>query len=60
MTIEKYDPFARGPHPVAVRSATWRDAGRGCSLEVEWWYPALDGYAGLDLAVMELRGGAGP
>ena len=49
MTAENYDPFARGPHPVGVRSETWRDAGRGCSLDVEIWYPALDGYAGQDL-----------
>ena len=49
MTTEKYDPFARGPHPVGVRSENWRDAGRGGSLDVEVWYPALDGYAGQDL-----------
>ena len=49
MTTEKYDPFARGRHPVGVRSATWRDAGRGCSLDVEMWYPAVNGYTDQDL-----------
>ena len=49
MKTESYDPFARGPHPVGVRSETWRDAGRGCSLDLEIWYPAPDTYAGQDL-----------
>lgn len=49
MKTETYDPFARGLHPVGVRSETWRDAARGRSLDVEIWYPALDAYAGQDL-----------
>ena len=49
MKSETYDPFARGPHPVGVRSETWRDAARGRSLDVEIWYPAPDACAGRDL-----------
>jgi dienelactone hydrolase len=45
-----YDPFARGPHPVGVRSAEARDAARNRSLPVELWYPASDTHAGQDLA----------
>jgi dienelactone hydrolase len=45
-----YDPFARGPHPVGVRSAEAPDAARNRSLPVELWYPATDTYAGQDLA----------
>jgi predicted dienelactone hydrolase len=45
-----YDPFARGPHPVGVRTAEVRDAGRDRRIPVEVWYPASDTYAGQDLA----------
>ncbi len=44
-----YDPFARGPHPVGVRSVELHDAGRGRTLPVEIWYPATAEYAGRDL-----------
>ncbi|MDW3219520.1 MAG: alpha/beta hydrolase [Acidimicrobiales bacterium] len=42
-----YDPFARGPHPVGVRSATVDSAGR--SVPVEIWYPTRDSNVGKDL-----------
>ncbi len=43
-----YDPFARGPFPVGVRTL---DAQRGPrSLPIELWYPATDEYAGRDVA----------
>lgn len=44
-----YDPFARGPHPVGVRSETWFDANRNRELPVEIWYPATDDHTGADL-----------
>lgn len=44
-----YDPFARGPHPVGVRTATLADDSRGRTLPVEIWYPASDGHRGADL-----------
>lgn len=44
-----YDPFARGTHPVGVRSETWTDTGRGRTFGVEIWYPAVAGHAGDDL-----------
>jgi predicted dienelactone hydrolase len=44
-----YDPFARGAHPVGVRSDTWTDASRDRALPVEIWYPAASGHAGQDL-----------
>jgi predicted dienelactone hydrolase len=40
----RYEPFARGPHPVGVRSADLVDAGRGRRLTVEVWYPAAPEY----------------
>lgn len=44
-----YDPFARGPHPVGVRSESWTDASRGRTLPVEIYYPADDRHRGQDL-----------
>ena len=45
-----WDPFARGPYPVGVRSTTVVDAARdGRSLPVEVWYPAARAHAGQDL-----------
>jgi len=44
-----YDPFARGEHPVGVRTETWTDAARSCDLTVEIWYPASGDFAGQDL-----------
>ncbi len=45
-----YDPFARGPFPVGVRTLDARDAARGGRrLPIEVWYPATDAHAGQDL-----------
>lgn len=44
-----YDPFARGPHPVGVRSETWSNSDAGRSLDVEIWYPAAADLTGADL-----------
>ena len=44
-----YDPFARGPHPVGVRSETFTDTARNRALPVEIWYPAAAEHAGDDL-----------
>jgi predicted dienelactone hydrolase len=45
-----YDPFARGPHPVGVRTLSLSDAARGNrALPAEVWYPAADVHAGRDL-----------
>lgn len=45
-----YDPFARGRHPVGVRTVTLTDETRGQRvLPVEVWYPATAAYAGQDL-----------
>ncbi len=45
-----YDPFARGPFPVGVRTFTLRDRTRDDrTLAVEVWYPATDAHAGADL-----------
>lgn len=46
----KYDPFARGPHAVGVRTAYVSDASRSRDLPVEVWYPATQAYAGQDTA----------
>jgi dienelactone hydrolase len=45
-----YDPFARGPHPVGVRSRDLHDAARSRHLPVEIWYPAAPRHAGEDQA----------
>ena len=44
-----YDPFARGPLPVGVRSFEVTDPSRERTLPVEFWYPASDAHAGQDL-----------
>lgn len=48
-----YDPFARGPHAVGVRSGAVSPAGRaggsGPTIPVEIWYPARDSNLGKDL-----------
>jgi dienelactone hydrolase len=46
-----YDPFARGPHPVGVRTLHGSDPARGGRpLPVEVWYPADERHAGEDAA----------
>jgi dienelactone hydrolase len=46
-----YDPFARGPHPVGVRTQRVSDAARGGrTLPLELWYPAQERHRGEDLA----------
>lgn len=44
-----YDPFARGPQPVGVRTVDLDDASRGRRLVAEVWYPATGEHAGADL-----------
>lgn len=44
-----YDPFARGPRPVGVRSLELADAPGRSPLAVEVWYPAAPAFAGRDL-----------
>lgn len=45
-----YDPFARGPFPVGVRSLLPADASRQQRpLPIEVWYPATPSYRGQDL-----------
>src|SRR5438876_152784 len=47
----EFDPFARGPFPVGVRSGQLRDARRhDRPLPFEIWYPAAPGFIGLDLS----------
>jgi len=41
-----YDPFARGRHPVGVRTTEARRGDR--TLPIEIWYPATDAHAGED------------
>ncbi|HYC00144.1 MAG TPA: acetylxylan esterase [Candidatus Limnocylindrales bacterium] len=45
-----YDPFARGPHPVGVRTVDLTDASRSRWLPTEVWYPATAAHAGKDTA----------
>lgn len=47
--MTEYDPFARGPHPVGVRTIEVADAERDRMVPVEVWYPATDRYAGQDV-----------
>ncbi len=47
--MSTYDPFARGPHPVGVRTAELHDASRDRTVPVEVWYPATADLAGADL-----------
>ena len=44
-----YDPFARGPFPVGVRTQELIDESRQRKFPVEFWYPATDEYKGQDL-----------
>jgi dienelactone hydrolase len=43
-----YDPFARGPYPVGVRTFQARDKSRDRTFSCELWYPATSEYAGQD------------
>jgi len=45
-----FDPFARGLHPVGVRTLSYRDEPTGRTLPFELWYPASAVHAGQDLA----------
>jgi dienelactone hydrolase len=45
-----YDPFARGPHPVGVRTSGLVDTERDRPLTVEVWYPADAAHTGADLS----------
>ena len=44
-----YDPFARGPYPVGVRSHAVTDDARQRPLAIELWYPAAEAARGRDL-----------
>jgi len=44
-----YDPFARGPYPVGVRSHAPTDATRQRLLPIELWYPAGEAARGRDV-----------
>ncbi len=44
-----YDPFARGPHPVGVRTLDVPDPARDGTIRVEVWYPAAATVRGADL-----------
>lgn len=47
----KYDPFARGPHPVGVQTRVLLDVSRANrQVEVELWYPAATAHAGQDVS----------
>ncbi len=45
-----YDPFARGPHAVGVRTSELNDRARKRTFPLEIWYPAQTLHAGHDLA----------
>jgi dienelactone hydrolase len=45
-----YDPFARGPYPVGVRTFQARDEQRDRTFNCEIWYPATSEYVGQDLS----------
>ena len=47
--VTAYAPLARGPHPVGVRTETWRDADNDLEYTVEVYYPATEAHAGQDL-----------
>jgi dienelactone hydrolase len=49
-----YDPFARGPFPVGVRSGEAIDGGRDRRLPFEVWYPAAPRHTGLDRSSRDL------
>jgi dienelactone hydrolase len=44
-----YQPLARGPYPVGVRTEAWHDAEYGITYPVEIYYPATAEYAGADV-----------
>ena len=46
----EYDPFLRGPFPVAVRTIEALDSVRSRLFPCEIWYPAAQKYVGKDLA----------
>jgi dienelactone hydrolase len=46
--MSSYDPFARGPHPVGVRTFEWTDSARSRHLPTEVWYPATEACRGQD------------
>jgi dienelactone hydrolase len=48
--LSPYDPFARGPFPVGVRTIRAHDAARDRTFTCEVWYPAAASCAGQDLA----------
>jgi dienelactone hydrolase len=47
---DAYDPFARGPYPVGVRTIQALDMVRNRVFPCEVWYPAAAQHAGQDLA----------
>ncbi len=46
---QRYDPFARGPFPVGVRTIQIRDAARNRLFPCEIWYPTTPSHSGQDL-----------
>src|SRR5215469_12816922 len=46
---DTYDPFARGPWPVGVRTIEVMDTMRSRHFPCEVWYPAAEQHAGQDL-----------
>jgi dienelactone hydrolase len=48
--VHKYDPFARGPFPVGVRTIQIRDESRDRLFPCEIWYPAAARHTNQDLA----------
>jgi predicted dienelactone hydrolase len=44
-----YNPFVRGPYPVAVCTMELRDIARSRRFPVETWFPAADRFLGQDL-----------
>lgn len=47
--MKNYSPFARGRHPVGVKSTEIKYQNGERSVPLEYWYPALDTYAGKDI-----------
>ena len=47
--MAEYDPFARGAHPVGVRTVDVEVPARSGTVPVEVWYPATDPHVGQDL-----------
>ena len=48
--MQAYDPFARGPYPVGVRTIDARDPQRNRPFLCEVWYPAAAQHVGEDTA----------